>query len=93
MAPVSTMSGRFGGFKLHDNFQSLQLLGEAPGADEKTMEEDPEGKWKLTEDNDYTWNQISNFNKEGVSIINALLPRAYILKTEKQAPGFQACKL
>lgn len=66
VASGSTMNGWFGGFKLHYNFQSLQLLGEAPCADEKATEECPAGIQKLTENNDYPRGQIFNFDIAGL---------------------------
>lgn len=80
------------GFQIHADFQNLQLLGEAPGVDEKATEECPEGGQKLTDGKDYAWDQIFNFDKGGL-YHKHMLPRAYISKTEKQAPGFQAGKL
>lgn len=80
------------GFQIHADFQNLQLLGEAPGVDEKAPEECPEGGQKLTDGKDYAWDQIFNFDKGGL-YHKHMLPRAYISKMEKQAPGFQAGKL
>lgn len=88
VAPVSTTSGWFGGFKLQADFQSLQLLGETPGEDEKATEECPEGGRMLTEDNDYTWIKFSILIK-GVSIIKTCFKGPVSQRQESKLQDFK----